>query len=76
MDGAFPRCMKCKHGTMLPLSDYHHGGASMTYKAWACHNDECRAVLKIDKGWVSYEKASTHPRPERERQANEDRYTR
>ena len=52
----FPKCLKCKTGILLPLSDYGQDGASVTYKAWACMNPECGFSLRIDKGEVTYGK--------------------
>lgn len=54
--GAYPSCLKCSTGVLLPLSDYGQEGATVTYKAWACSNPECGFSLRIDKGEVTYGK--------------------
>ncbi|MCB0360564.1 MAG: hypothetical protein KDD44_13040 [Bdellovibrionales bacterium] len=53
-DKAFPKCIKCDEGVLVPLSDYGQEGASVPYKAWACTNPECGFSLRIDKGEVTY----------------------
>lgn len=49
-----PQCKSCNSGLLLPLSDYGQEGSSVTYKAWACTNQECGFSLRIDKGEVTY----------------------
>jgi hypothetical protein len=53
---AFPQCLKCNKGCLLPLSDYGQEGATVTYKAWACNNPDCGFSIRIDKGEVTYGK--------------------
>jgi hypothetical protein len=56
LDGkmAFPTCLKCNVGVLVPLSDYGQEGAAVYFKAWACTNPDCGFSLRIDKGEVSY----------------------
>ncbi len=49
-----PDCRKCKHGSLLPLSDYGRDGAPITYKAWVCSNPDCGFNIRIDNGEVSF----------------------
>jgi hypothetical protein len=53
MEKAFPGCLKCKVGILIPLSDYGRDGAPITYKAWACTNPECGFNIRIDNGEIS-----------------------
>ncbi len=53
MERAFPNCLKCKVGQLIPLSDYGREGAPIMYKAWVCSNPECGYNLRIDNGEVS-----------------------
>lgn len=53
MENAFPGCLKCKVGQLIPLSDYGREGAPIMYKAWVCSNPECGYNLRIDNGEVS-----------------------
>lgn len=53
MEQAFPQCLKCNTGILLPLSDYGREGASIMYKAWVCNNPECGFNLRIDNGEIS-----------------------
>lgn len=46
----FPRCLKCKVGVLVPLSDYGGQGASVHFKAWVCINPDCGFNLKIRNG--------------------------
>ena len=46
----FPRCQKCKHGDLVPLSDFGSQGAAIHFKAWACTNPECGFNIKIRNG--------------------------
>jgi hypothetical protein len=50
---AFPECVKCVKGVLLPLSDYGRDGAPITYKAWVCNNPGCGYNLRIDNGEIS-----------------------
>jgi len=53
MEQAFPQCLKCNAGILLPLSDYGREGASIMYKAWVCNNPDCGFNLRIDNGEIS-----------------------
>jgi hypothetical protein len=44
------RCLKCKEGDLVPLSDYGSQGAAVHYKAWVCTNPDCGFNLKIRNG--------------------------
>ena len=57
MELAFPECLKCSEGVLLPLSDYGRDGAPITYKAWVCTNPECGFNLRIDNGEISFGRA-------------------
>ena len=47
---SFPKCLKCKVGDLVPLSDFGSQGAAIQYKAWVCTNPECGFNLKIRNG--------------------------
>ena len=51
-DGAFPKCLKCNVGVLVPLSDYGSQGAAVHYKAWVCINPDCGFNIKIRNGEV------------------------
>ena len=53
MEQAFPQCLKCNTGILIPLSDYGRDGASIMYKAWVCNNPNCGFNLRIDNGEIS-----------------------
>ena len=53
MEKVYPECLKCKHGVLIPLSDYGRDGASIMYKAWVCTNPECGYNIRIDNGDIS-----------------------
>jgi hypothetical protein len=53
MENAYPICLKCKTGVLIPLSDYGREGSSIRYKAWACTNPECGFNIRIDNGEIS-----------------------
>jgi hypothetical protein len=53
METAFPKCLKCTDGVLLPLSDYGRDGASIMYKAWVCSDPKCGFHLRIDNGELS-----------------------
>ena len=53
MEFAFPSCLKCERGVLVPLSDYGRDGASIQFKAWVCNNPDCGYNLRIDNGEVS-----------------------
>lgn len=57
MDMAFPKCLKCETGIMVPLSDYGREGSSILYKAWVCTNPDCGYNLRIDNGEISVGKS-------------------
>ncbi len=46
----FPKCLKCKEGDLVPLSDYGGQGAAVHYKAWVCINPDCGFNIKIRNG--------------------------
>jgi hypothetical protein len=46
----FPKCLKCRTGDLVPLSDFGSQGSSIKYKAWVCTNPECGYNLKIRNG--------------------------
>jgi len=48
----FPKCLKCKSGDLVPLSDFGSQGAAIHYKAWVCTNPDCGFNLKIRNGDV------------------------
>ncbi len=52
-DEAFPTCLKCNGGLLLPLSDYGRDGAPIRYKAWICSNPNCGFNIRIDNGEIS-----------------------
>lgn len=52
-NGAFPQCLKCNSGILLPLSDYGRDGAPIQYKAWVCSNPSCGFNIRIDNGEIS-----------------------
>jgi hypothetical protein len=52
-EDGFPKCLKCKVGLLVPLSDYGREGASIPYKAWVCTNPDCGFNLRIDNGEIS-----------------------
>jgi len=47
---AFPKCLKCRTGDLVPLSDFGSQGSSIMYKAWVCTNPDCGYNLKIRTG--------------------------
>jgi len=47
---AFPKCLKCKEGDLVPLSDYGGQGAPVHYKAWVCTDPTCGFNVKIRNG--------------------------
>lgn len=53
MLAAYPECLKCHTGRLIPLSDYGRDGAPITYKAWVCSNPDCGYNLRIDNGEIS-----------------------
>jgi hypothetical protein len=60
MIAAYPDCLKCRHGRLLPLSDYGREGAPITFKAWVCSNPECGYNLRIDNGEISMGRVLGH----------------
>ena len=46
----FPKCLKCRGGDLVPLSDFGSQGSSIKYKAWVCTNPDCGFNLKIRNG--------------------------
>ena len=52
----FTKCLKCKNGVLLPLSDYGRDGAPIRYKAWVCNNPDCVFNIRIDNGEISFGK--------------------
>ena len=52
----FTKCLKCKNGVLLPLSDYGRDGAPIRYKAWVCNNPDCGFNIRIDNGEISFGK--------------------
>jgi len=46
----FPKCLKCREGDLVPLSDYGGQGAAVHYKAWVCINSDCGFNIKIRNG--------------------------
>ncbi len=53
MESEYPKCLKCGHGVLIPLSDYGKDGATIQYKAWVCTNPDCGFNLRIDNGEIS-----------------------
>ncbi len=53
MEVAYPECLKCSSGVLLPLSDYGREGSSIMYKAWVCSNPDCGFNIRIDNGELS-----------------------
>lgn len=49
---AWPECLSCKEGVLLPLSDFGGQGAAIHYKAWVCSSPECDYNIKIRNGDV------------------------
>jgi hypothetical protein len=58
-DQAFPACLKCESGILIPLSDYGRDGATIMYKAWVCSNPECGYNIRIDNGEISFGRSIT-----------------
>lgn len=56
MSEDYTKCLKCKNGVLLPLSDYGRDGAPIRYKAWVCNNPDCGFNIRIDNGEISYGK--------------------
>jgi len=54
MSSETTKCLKCKDGVLLPLSDYGRDGAPIQFKAWACSNPTCGFNIRIDNGEISY----------------------
>jgi hypothetical protein len=52
MDLDFPKCLRCKVGDLVPLSDFGAGGAPIHFKAWVCTNPTCGFNIKIRNGDV------------------------
>ncbi len=52
LETPFPKCLKCKTGDLVPLSDFGSQGAAIHYKAWVCTNPDCGFNLKIRNGDV------------------------
>lgn len=50
---SFPVCPKCEH-KFIPLSDFGPGGATMTFKSWACINPACQYQIAFRQGVVEY----------------------
>lgn len=51
----YPTCPQCRgNGVLVPLSDFHHSGANIQYKAWACVNADCAYTIMVDKGRVTW----------------------
>ncbi len=53
METAYPECLKCSTGVLIPLSDYGREGSSIKYKAWVCTKPECGFNIRIDNGELS-----------------------
>jgi hypothetical protein len=51
---SFPKCLKCKVGDLVPLSDFGSQGAPIHYKAWVCTNPDCGFNIKIRNGDVYF----------------------
>ncbi len=51
-NSSFPKCLKCKEGDLVPLSDFGSQGATIHYKAWVCTNVDCGFNIKIRNGDV------------------------
>ena len=51
---AYPKCGKCGKSELIPLSDFSDNSVSITYKAWACTNPECRGFVILRGGKVFY----------------------
>lgn len=50
---AWPDCLACENGVLVPLSDFGGGGAAVHYKAWVCTaSPECEYNIKIRNGDV------------------------
>ena len=49
---AWPACISCGEGALLPLSDFGGQGAPIHYKAWVCSNPTCGFNIKIRNGDV------------------------
>ena len=51
---AWPDCLSCKEGVLLPLSDFGRQGAAAAihYKAWVCNSPDCDYNIKIRNGDV------------------------
>ncbi len=67
---SFPKCLKCKVGDLLPLSDFGSQGAAIYYKAWVCSNPDCGFNLKIRNGDVYLNEpifSGTGPNPRSQR---------
>lgn len=53
-EGTYPECLKCRQGTLVPLSGDGREGGGVRYKAWVCTNPECGFNLRIDDGEISF----------------------
>ena len=60
MEVAYPECLKCTTGVLVPLSDYGREGSSIMYKAWVCTNPDCGYNIRIDNGELSLGKEVAH----------------
>ena len=60
MEIAYPECLKCSTGVLVPLSDYGREGSSIMYKAWVCTNPDCGYNIRIDNGELSLGKEVAH----------------
>ena len=60
MEVAYPECLKCSAGVLVPLSDYGREGSSIMYKAWVCTNPDCGYNIRIDNGELSIGKEIVH----------------
>ncbi|MCD6418325.1 hypothetical protein J7M00_06040 [bacterium] len=60
MEKAFPKCLKCEDGVLLPLSDYGREGAPIMYKAWVCSNPDCGFSIRIDNGEVTFSRVTEY----------------
>lgn len=60
MEQAFPKCLQCKNGVMLPLSDYGRDGAPIMYKAWVCSDADCGFAIRIDNGEITFSRITEY----------------
>jgi len=51
---AYPKCLKCEKGVLLPLSDtsFDQPRICIQYKTWVCSNPNCDYEVSLRSGQV------------------------